>query len=248
MPEIEDKDKQNKVQEQINIPEAKVNNKNIISNIEKHAVKGVADEYQKSKLTISVKNGVLEHDCNVVVLGKEIGLTTGDDPSKIRKKIRQQFLNDENWGVNNPAVIQDRQPASLTFTAKNVDTKADNIISQNNSQSEIEFEQVNEAETRKGIEEVKEICNVVISEAPHENKILKVNVKGTNNCPLDQTVEVQIKESDDTKSIAESVYNEFKKNQQLTTVYNIKLSKEDSKITLTQKIAVPIETTVSIVE
>ncbi|CAG7840307.1 hypothetical protein CLOHAE12215_01731 [Clostridium haemolyticum] len=219
-------------------------NVEIQSNLVQHYVRREWGQAQTGHLAFKFKGkeqNKLQNPQTVKILDKTIQLDAGDDSSKIKRKILNAFEGNEDWMFDTGYVVVEENGASVEYTCKRVMENVDKFAEDT---SEIKFIQVDDYMGTVGIPEEKEVCEVTVNSTSNKQETINVTLKDTKANITLATATINVNPQDDTRKIAELLYNELK--SKASRLYDIKLEKESSKIILKQRLAMNAGTTVSI--
>ncbi|KEI16561.1 hypothetical protein [Clostridium haemolyticum] len=214
----------------------------IQSNLVQHYVRGERGQIQTGHLAFKFKGkgqNKLQNPQTIKILDKTIQLNAGDDSSIIKRKILNAFEGNSDWKFDIGYVVVEGCGASVEYTCKRVMENVDKFAEDT---SEIKFIQEDDCKGTLGVLEEKEVCEVTVNSASNKQETIKVTLKDTKANITLATATININPQDDTRKIAELLYNELK--SKASRLYDIKLEKESSKIILKQRLAMNAGTTV----
>lgn len=199
---------------------------------------------QETDMDITLTTNGLTKEQQVIVAGKNVQLAKGDKASNVKQKIIEAFNGDADWKVETGRVVVTDQKAGIIF--KSLKAKA-HVESLCTDSEEIKFtthtDESGVLQETKGVEailEVKGEFEIIVTNKATKTGKIAVNITAEGSA-LNQNIDVDIEETDDTKAISEKIYNAIKENVQLKNNFTFKNDKNSSKITLTEKIGDPIK-------
>ncbi|AYF53418.1 hypothetical protein FDJ70_06455 [Clostridium botulinum] len=219
-------------------------NVEIQSNLVQHYVRRERAQAQIGDLAFKFKGkgqNKLQNPQTIKILDKTIQLDAGDDSSKIKTKILKAFEGNKDWIFGVGYVVIEENGARVQYKCKKIMENVDKLAEDT---SEIKFIQVDEDMGTLGVAEKKEVCEVTVNSASNKQETINFTLKDTRANITLAKVTINVNPQDDTRKIAELLYNELK--SKASRLYDIKLEKEKSKIILKQRLAINARTTVSI--
>lgn len=219
-------------------------NVEIQSNLVQHYVRRERAQAQIGDLAFKFKGkgqNKLQNPQTIKILDKTIQLDAGDDSSKIKTKILKAFEGNKDWIFGVGYVVIEENGARVQYKCKKIMENVDKLAEDT---SEIKFIQVDEDMGTLGVAEKKEVCEVTVNSASNKQETINFTLKDTRANITLAKVTINVNPQDDTRKIAELLYNELK--SKASRLYDIKLEKENSKIILKQRLAINAGTTVSI--
>ncbi|MCD3217533.1 hypothetical protein G8S55_09775 [Clostridium botulinum C] len=219
-------------------------NVEIQSNLVQHYVRRERAQAQIGDLAFKFKGkgqNKLQNPQTIKILDKTIQLDAGDDSSKIKTKILKAFEGNKDWIFGVGYVVIEENGARVQYKCKKIMENVDKLAEDT---SEIKFIQVDEDMGTLGVAEKKEVCEVTVNSASNKQETINFTLKDTRANITLAKVKINVNPQDDTRKIAELLYNELK--SKASRLYDIKLEKEKSKIILKQRLAINARTTVSI--
>ncbi|OOB76750.1 hypothetical protein AXF41_00020 [Clostridium haemolyticum] len=238
---IEIVERHNEVKKEESIAEKNVE---IQSNLVQHYVRRERAQAQIGDLAFKFKGkgqNKLQNPQTIKILDKTIQLDAGDDSSKIKTKILKAFEGNQDWIFGVGYVVIEENGASVQYKCKEIMENVDKLAEDT---SEIKFIQEDEDMGTLGVAEKKEVCEVTVNSTSNKQETINVTLKDTKANITLATATINVNPQDDTRKIAELLYNELK--SKASRLYDIKLEKESSKIILKQRLAMNAGTTVSI--
>lgn len=210
----------------------------------KEGVKGFRAVMQETDMDITLTTNGLTKEQQVTVAGKNVQLAKGDKASHVKQKIIGAFQKDTEWKVETGRVVVTDQKAGILF--KSIKAKA-HVESLCTDSEEIKFTihidesgVLKETKGMEAIPEVKGEFEITVTNKATKTGKITINITAEGSV-LNQNIDVDVQEADDTKAISEKIYNAIKENVQLKNNFTFKNDKNSSKITLTEKIGDPIK-------
>ncbi|GAA0785822.1 hypothetical protein GCM10008909_15130 [Hathewaya limosa] len=232
-----------KTQKEIQKQEEQNKEVGIKSNLLNKGIQRRGVSYQKSFLVFKMVNAKITKDQTITIAGKTVNILKGDTSSKIKDRIIKEFENDSNWEANRGYLLVQEKSASVGLVSKQIKDNVDNLTV---GSSEISFVQYDDTKGDLGQSEVKEKCEVMVTRQASEDQTLTLTVKGYILNINIGTVTINVPKGDSTQKIAKSIEAAFKAHSNISRIFNITLDESNSKVTLTQKIADNLGTTVEV--
>lgn len=210
----------------------------------KEGVKGFSAVMQETDMDITLSTDGLTKEQQVTVAGKNVQFAKGDKASDVKQKIIEAFNGNADWKVETGRVVVTDQKSGILF--KSIKAKA-HVESLCTDSEEIKFTihtdesgVLKETKGMEAIPEVKGEFEITVTNKATKTGKITINITAEGSV-LNQNIDVDVQEADDTKAISEKIYNAINKNETLKACFTVKNDKENSRITLTEKVGDPIK-------